>query len=156
MEIKVKDTDFFWMFAHHATKFNFKELKGIIDDLYGYNYIKARVSVLPFVDNSPTSMDTIYTVLAYSRDQCIKLKQKKIFVTFDQSLYIKAREIVARYSDSSRQDNLCNVYVRLGGFHLQMSFMSAIGYTMNGSGIKSILCKIYAPNSIDKILSGHC
>lgn len=77
MEIKVKDTDFFWMFAHHATKFNFKELKGIIDDLYGYNYIKARVSVLPFVDNSPTSMDTIYTVLAYSRDQCIKLKQKK-------------------------------------------------------------------------------
>lgn len=45
--------------------------------------------------------------------------------------------------------------VRLGGFHLLMSFMGAIGYIMTGSGLKELLSIIYAPNTVEKMFTGH-
>lgn len=36
-----------------------------------------------------------------------------------------------------------------------MSFFGAIGYIIQGSGIKEVLSLIYAPNSLDKMLNGH-
>ncbi|CAF4905576.1 unnamed protein product [Pieris macdunnoughi] len=36
-----------------------------------------------------------------------------------------------------------------------MSFLGAIGYIMQGSGIKEVLSLIYAPNSLEKMLNGH-
>lgn len=48
-----------------------------------------------------------------------------------------------------------NVVVRLGGFHLLMSFMGAIGNIMAGSGLEEAFKVIYAENSVDKIISGH-
>ena len=48
-----------------------------------------------------------------------------------------------------------DVLVRLGGFHLLMSFLGCIGYIMAGSGLKELLTLIYAPNSLKKILSWH-
>lgn len=114
--------------------FNFKGFKGFMEDLFGYeSYENSRIICIPFVNNPPTDMDTIFTVLSYGHDKCIEFSQKKVFVTFDQPLYIKAREIIARYSNSS---NLNNVIILLGGFHLQMSFMGSIGYIMSGSGIR--------------------
>lgn len=65
---------------------------------------------------------------------------------------MKAREIVAA-SDSNSE--LTNVFVRLGGFHMLMSFLGSIGYIMDGSGIKEALSQIYASNSVDKMLDGH-
>lgn len=153
MEIKFDEIDFFFLFCHHASNFNFQGFKAYMTDLYGYeSYVKSRIICLPFVHNPPTDYDTIFTVLSYTQKKCIEFKQKKIVVSFDQSLYIKAREIIAKYSNTSELDR---VIVRLGGFHLIMSFMGAIGYIMNGSGIKSILSLIYAPNSTDNILDGH-
>lgn len=43
----------------------------------------------------------------------------------------------------------------LGGFHLLMSFMGAIGYIMAGSGLKELWSTIYATNSIEKMMTGH-
>lgn len=48
-----------------------------------------------------------------------------------------------------------NVIIRLGGFHLAMSFLGCIGFVMKGSGLKELLSTIYAPNSVDKMLTGH-
>ena len=45
--------------------------------------------------------------------------------------------------------------VRLGGFHLLMSFMRTIDNIMRGSGLKELFANIYAENSIDKMMSGH-
>ena len=70
-------------------------------------------------------------------------------VTFDQPLYWKAQEIVANVSPQ-----LDSVVLILGCFHTHMSFLGAIGYIMGGSGIQESLTKIYAPNSVDSILSG--
>lgn len=73
-------------------------------------------------------------------------------ITFDQPLYMKTRDIVAASPDTSE---ISKLVVRLGGFHLLMPYLGSIGYRMEGSGFKEVLCVIYAPKSVDKILNGH-
>ena len=70
-------------------------------------------------------------------------------VTFDQPLYIKATEIVASVTD------LPNIFIRLGGFHLNMSYMGSLGFIMAGSGLESMWETVYAPNSIPHMQTGH-
>ncbi|KAJ8882909.1 hypothetical protein PR048_014744 [Dryococelus australis] len=36
-----------------------------------------------------------------------------------------------------------------------MSFMGCIGYLMDGSGLKELMCTIYDPVSVYKMLQGH-
>ena len=72
-------------------------------------------------------------------------------VTFDQLLYwkyliIKASEPVGSCIKS--------VVLRLGGFHLQMSFLGSIGHLMAGSGLQELLETVYAGNSVKHMLSG--
>lgn len=73
-------------------------------------------------------------------------------VTFDQPLFAKAIEMVA---SADPNDPISKIFVRLGGFHLLMSFMGCIGYIMGGSGLEEALEIIYAKNSIVHIMSGH-
>lgn len=76
-----------------------------------------------------------------------KANQKHAIVTFDQPLYMKAREIVAAAEPDSL---LSQCVVRLGGFHLLMSYIGCIGYLMNGSGLQDLMCTI----SVEKMLQG--
>lgn len=53
---------------------------------------------------------------------------------------------------------LSSVFVRLGGFHLPVSFMGAIGYVMVGSDVEllvNVLCIIHARQCTEKMLTGH-
>jgi len=70
-------------------------------------------------------------------------------VTFDRPLYIKAQNIVEQSKPEPQ------IVVRLGGFHLLMSFIGTIGYIMAGSGLKEQWNIIYAANSIEKMITGH-
>ena len=45
--------------------------------------------------------------------------------------------------------------MRLGGFHLVMSYMGAIGYIMSGSGLQVQWQTVYATNSIKHMMTGH-
>ena len=51
-------------------------------------------------------------------------------VTFDQPLYVKAVEIVESSHDLKQK-----LFIRLGGFHLLMSYLGSIGNIMDGSGL---------------------
>ncbi|KAK4319394.1 hypothetical protein Pmani_009677 [Petrolisthes manimaculis] len=55
-------------------------------------------------------------------------------VTFDETLYMKAVEMVAA---AGKDGLLSKVVVRLGGFHL-MSFMGAVGNIKSGSGLEEL------------------
>ena len=117
------------------------------------NFSTSQVMFLPFIDHPASNVDTIYTTLLYALDIAKSHGQKTCVITFDQPLYSKAREMVAA-SDSS--SNLCKVVVKLGGLHMLMSFLGSIGYIMDGTGPKECRGnKIYAPTSVDKMLSGH-
>lgn len=155
MKIQVRRSDSFWLVTQYTTNFDYTGWNSFMEDIYiNMPYEKSRIISLPMVNNPATDLNTIYTVLSYSKNKCKDFDQKKIFVTFDQSLYIKAREIVANY-EKSPTENLNSIIVRLGGFHLLMSFMGCIGHVMSGSGLSTILSKIYAKKTVEKILEGH-
>ena len=80
---------------------------------------------------------------------CDKAGQKTCFVTFDQLLYIKATEIVRSSPE------LSSVVFLLGGFHLMMSFMGAIGHIMPGSGLEELWESVYANNLVVQMMAGH-
>lgn len=115
-------------------------------------YSKSRILYLPFVNAPPSNYDTIYTVLTTAAEKCKSLQQDNCFIIFDQPLYIKARDII---SSSPENSDLSTIIVRLGGFHLLMSFMGSIDYIMDGSGLKELFSVVYAAVSVDKMLIGH-
>jgi len=47
------------------------------------------------------------------------------------------------------------IIVKLGGFHLLMSFLGLISYIRAGSGIKKGFSVIHVPNAVDKMLNGY-
>lgn len=113
---------------------------------------KSALVPLPFINYDPTNLSTIYTALVYVAKESERLKQDKVFVTFDQPLCCKAFDILFAATPDSR---LSRVEVRLGGFHLLMSFLGAIGMIMGGSGLEELWNTIYAKNSVIHMISGR-
>lgn len=112
----------------------------------------SQVLPLPFVNLDPSNPTAIYSSLMFALKLCKKYDMKTCIVTFDQPLFLKATEIV---SASSPAEDISKVVVRLGTFHLLMSFMGAIGYIMSGSGLEELWATIYAGNSIPHLINGH-
>ena len=81
------------------------------------------------------------------------MKKKTIketcIVTFDQPLFQKASEIVASFN------NLDKMILRLGGFHLKMSYLGCIGQIKSGSRLAELWEQVYAKGSVAHMLSGH-
>lgn len=113
-------------------------------------YHVSRIICLPFIKQPPSDLTTINTALHIAVKRCAEKGQKTCFVTFDQPLYIKARSIV-----SSSNKVFDNVVIRLGGFHMLMSFLGAVGNIMNGSGMHELRSLAYASASIKKMMNGH-
>ena len=88
----------------------------------------------------------------YAATKTCKIAMQTCFVTFDQPLYHKAVKMV---SSGTADGDLSSIVVRLGGFHLLMSFMGAVGTIMTGSGLKGVWSTVYAKESTTKMLSGH-
>lgn len=144
--------DFLWMSGkwlqeveHTAEVPTIPEWKGFMQMVSKIiNKEKTSVTYLPFINSPPNEYSTVHTSLQYALNNSQEAGATVCFVTFDQPLYLKAREITCG-----------TIVVRLGGFHTLMSFMGCIGHTMAGSGLKDVLCQVFAANSVDKILTGH-
>ena len=54
-----------------------------------------------------------------------------------------------------KSQDLKNVIVRLGRFHLLMSYLESIGQIMAGSGLETLWETVYAKGTIVHMLSGH-
>jgi len=148
----LRNSDVLWLYA-----------KWHVDDVPGWSgfmeiltremtHTKSRILFLPFINHSPSNYNTIFTTLKYIINDGNKDGHTTCVVTLDQPLYLKTREIIATLTGDPK---FSNVFVRLGGFHLLMSYLGSIGYIMADSGLKEIMSVIFAPNSVDKILLGH-
>ena len=91
------------------------------------HYDVSRIDILPFINLDPNNPDTLYSALHYTQDLCEKYKLGIAPVTYDQSLYQKAAEIV-------QSPELNKIIIILGGFHLMMSYIGAMGHIMGGVG----------------------
>ncbi|KAG5880069.1 hypothetical protein JTB14_034700 [Gonioctena quinquepunctata] len=81
---------------------------------------------LPFINSPPSDCDTIHTAMLESIEKCRAKGQTWCFITFDQPLYLKARFFAANSNDP----RLKYVVLRLGGFHLLMSYLGSVCYPM--------------------------
>eukprot|EP00794_Sanderia_malayensis_P004457 gene4457-5049_t len=72
-------------------------------------------------------------------------------LTLDQPLWWKALVVQSNEPEGSI---LKNMILRLGTFHMQMSFLGCISYLMGGSGLKEALDVVYGANTVTHMLSG--
>ena len=111
---------------------------------------KSSITFLPMIDMDPGDMSCIYSTLLFVSAEASSHNVTPV-VTFDQPLWWKALTIISCERDDSE---LKSIVLRLGAFHMQMSFLGLIGYLMHDSGLKETLETIYAPNAVTHILSG--
>ncbi|GBN50756.1 hypothetical protein AVEN_185748-1 [Araneus ventricosus] len=112
-----------WMSGSKSAEEPHKGWSGFMDIVAGKRcYDKSAVIPFPFVNLQPSDPISINTCLHVSAEECRKLQQRCI-VTFKLPLFIKAIDIV---SQADEIDELSKVIVRLGGFHLLMSYMGAV------------------------------
>ena len=111
---------------------------------------KSSVHFMPMIDLDPGDPNCIYSTLYFVCCQAKKQHMTPV-VTFDQPLWWKAVGIV---KEEPKNSCMSSVVLRLGGLHLQMSFLGAIGHLMSGSGLEEILELIYAENAVTHMVSG--
>ena len=111
---------------------------------------QSSVYFLPMIDMNPTDLSCIYSTLMFVSEQA-KQHGTEPVLTFDQPLYWKALTIICNEPSKS---NLKEVVLRLGGFHIEMSFLGCIGKLMECSGISELLEMVYASNTVTHMLSG--
>ncbi|CAB3231913.1 unnamed protein product [Arctia plantaginis] len=154
IEKKFNAVDLLWLYGKWKNLSPLPGWNGYLQQLTknNQNFSTSQVIFLPFIDHPASNLDTIYTTLHSAINIAKSHQQKTCIITFDQPLYSKAREMVAA---SDANSDLSKTVVKLGGFHMLMSFLGCIGHVMDGSGLKEALSKIYATNSVDKMLNGH-
>ena len=117
---------------------------------HGQHPGKASVMFLPMIDLDPGDTSCIYSTLHFVTAQAKRYGVTPV-LTFDQPLYWKAMMIIRSQPDDS--DLKCMV-LRLGGFHMQMSFLGSIGHLMADSGLQELLEIAYASNTVSHMLTG--
>lgn len=111
---------------------------------------ESSIHFLPMIDMNPGDISCIFSTLSFVCTEATRLGVTPV-ITFDQPLYWKALMIIHNEENNSP---LKSIILRLGGFHMQMSFLGSIGHIMQSSGLYEILETIYATNTIEHMLSG--
>lgn len=116
----------------------------------GHHPGMSSIHFLPMIDMKSTDITCIYSTLRYITEHALNHNVTPV-VTFDQPLWWKALIVIK----SEPPDSILHqIILRLGGFHVQMSFLGAIGHLMAGSGLDQLLELIYAPKAVEQILTG--
>jgi hypothetical protein len=119
----------------------------------GLDFYGSKIIILSFIRTPPTDYNTVFISPFEASERSKGHFQKTCFVTLDQPLFFKARDTV----EGGQHSELSCVVVRLGEFHLLMSFMGCIGAIMAGSCLKAlfIIYLFIQITGLDKMLNGH-
>lgn len=103
------------------------------------------------IAGSSTEYSTIYTVMKTIQTVTVSCGQNDSVVTFDLAIYKKAKEIQWRYPNEFK-----HLIIRMGGFHIALNFLSAIGKKFQESGIEDLLMEsgLYGSSSTFALLKG--
>lgn len=118
-EILPSAPDLIWLYGKSLNKQSMPGWNGFMEQATdGLQFSRSKILFLPFIRAPPTDYNTVFTSLMEASNRSKAHGQKITFVTFDQPLFIKARDIV----ESGFNPELNSVVVRLGVFHLLLSF----------------------------------
>ena len=111
---------------------------------------RASVTFLPMIDLDPSDESCIYSTLRFVATHALQYDVTPV-LTFDQPLFWKALNII---QSQPSNNELKRIVLRLGGFHMKMSFLGSIGHLMAGSGLEELLEVVYAGNTVCHMMSG--
>ena len=93
--------------------------------------VVSKIGYLPIIDAAISDMSTVNEVLKRSVSISQRLEIPEIVLVFDEAVYSKAQMI--RWKD---QDYTNRLVIRLGEFHIIMSYCSAIGKIFKDAGLQ--------------------
>ncbi|VDI23197.1 Hypothetical predicted protein [Mytilus galloprovincialis] len=111
---------------------------------------KSTIVFLPMIDLEPGNLSCIFSTMKFVCNEAFKYRANPM-LTFDQPLYWKALTII---DNEPKDSDLKSIVLRLGGFHLEMSFLGSIGNIMSGSGLAELMETVYAPNAVTHMFTG--
>lgn len=111
---------------------------------------QSSVMFMPMIDMDPSDLTCLNSTLLFVTEHAVRYGYTPV-LTFDQPLYWKAMTIIENEPEGSQ---LKSVVLRLGSFHILMSFLGCIGHLMSGSGLEELLELVYAENAVPKMLNG--
>jgi len=100
---------------------------------------QTKIGYGPMVPSGPTDPAVVHKGLEYIVQLTHKYGMKHAIVTADQAIY----DIAYALRNSAKEDDPIykNMILMLGGFHLAMNFIGAIGKIMRNSGAEDIISK---------------
>ena len=146
-----KTVDLLWELS-----FNFKEAvpgwQGLMHIIYQEKTHPGQSSIryLPMIDMYSGDKTCILSTLELICDLASKHNLAPV-VTFDQTLYWKAAEII---EDSPSGSHLKSIVLLLGCFHTFMNLLRAIGTLIKGTGLEDILGSVYGENNLAHMMTG--
>ena len=116
------------------------------------NLVKDRIGYLPMIPASPTSYDTVFTMMKRSVAIADQLRISSVTIVVDMAIYIKAQDI--RWADSDLRNR---TVIRLREFHTCMTFLAVIGKRFGDAGLFDILVEseVVAIGSSNAVLQGR-
>lgn len=110
---------------------------------------KSIVGYCPVINASPTEMPTVCEIMKRSILIAEQLEQENPVMVFDQAIYCKALSIKWQ-----NPDTLNHCVIRMGAFHIAMTFIAVIGKRF--AGLYDILVEsgVMALGSVNSILDG--
>ncbi|KAG8187105.1 hypothetical protein JTE90_004851 [Oedothorax gibbosus] len=111
----------------------------------------SNIGYLPVLEANPTEFSTVNAILKKSIDIAEKMSLEEIVVVFDQAIYAKAQQI--RWKEELYKKR---IVMRLGEFHIVMSFLGLLGKRFKDAGLASIMVEsgIVAEGSVSGVLNG--
>ena len=109
------------------------------------------VGYLPIILAPVHEFDTLNTVVKICMAISSRFGQEHIVITVDQALYYRLLEL--KWSLQQHQDKFIP---RLGGLHVSINFLKAIGDHMNGSGLADVWGEmgLLGPGAVELVLAG--
>ena len=95
---------------------------------------QSKVGYLPVIDALPTEFSTVKEILKHSEEIGDKLNLKYICLVFDEAIYAKVQQI--RWK---KERYISRFVVRLGEFHMAMSFCGPILKLFKDAGLQVLL-----------------
>lgn len=112
---------------------------------------RSTVGYLPVIPTSPTQLSTVYVLLQRSIEVADQLDQNSVVIVLDQAIYCKAQEILWK-----NKEQFSRVVLRMGGFHIALTFLAVIGKRFGDAGLSDILVEsgVVGSNAITGVVSG--
>ena len=124
---------------------------GHVPNWTGYNTLLSKGSIpqlskvtyLPIIDAPVTELSTIKAVLQRSTKIADELGLQHVCLVFDEAIYAKIQQI--RWKDATYMNRFV---IRMGTFHMAMSFCDAITKLFGDGGLKvGLLLTFVSPTS---------